>query len=254
MADVIKLGPIIIETELDTTGALEDLDQFFSGDALDRMASFGDAFGELSDELAGLIDEMFNLENASQSMVIGVSAAFDGLKGTIGAVGDAYQQMLLTGELSLETFGKALKASVAQELAALSAKALINAIFATGVGLLNLALFQPAAAAQAFLAAATFAAVAAAAGAGAIALSAGGRGEEDRGGGFGGPGRDETDPLEQQNQKRFLQINILGNLIGQAEYVEGTLIPAINKAISENDAVMLSTSTTAQGSVSGINT
>lgn len=255
MAEPIKLGPIIIETELDTSGALEDIERLFSGDALDRMESFGDAFGELSDELAGLIDEMFNLEDASQSMVIGVSAAFDGLKNTIGSVGDAYQQMLLTGEISLETFGAALKASVAQELAALSAKALINAIFATAVGLLNLALFQFPAAAQAFAAAATFGAVAVAAGVGALALSAGGRGGAGEDAGFGGgPSRDQTDPLEQQNQQRFLHIEIHGNLIGQEEYVLGTLIPEINKQISENDAVMLSTSTTAEGSVSGVQT
>lgn len=255
MAEPIKLGPIILETELDTSGALADLDKLFNEDVLERMEAFGDAFSDLSDDLAVIINDMFSLEDASQNMVVGVSAALDGFKNTIGAVGQAWQQMLLTGELSLATFGEAAKQAVAIELAALSARALVNAIFATATGLLNLALFQFGPAASAFAAAATFGAVAAVAGAGALVLSAGQRGGPGADAGAPvGPSFDQTDSLERQNQMRFLKIEIFGNLIGQQEYVEGSLIPAINKAISENDAVMLSSDTVAPGSVSGVST
>lgn len=253
----IDLGPIVIKTQLDDTGVLEGLGELLNEEALERIDTFVDSFDELHDSLAVIIDDMFNLQDASQGMVIGVSASFFGLTRVLDATGRAWQQMLLTGELSADSFGRAMQTLVAQELAAISARALVNALFATATGLLNLALFNFPGAASAFAAAAAFGAVAAVAGAGAIALApsaGGGDAGAFAGPGGGGPLPQQTDQVEQQNQRNVLQIIIEGNIIGQSEFVEGELIPAINKAIIENDAVMVSTDVTALGSVSGVST
>jgi hypothetical protein len=238
-----KIGPLEIETKLNTDQLQEDIEFLKEELALDRMFDFEDTFGDLHEQFALVIDDMLNLEKHSKSMVTAVSASFKVLSGTLQAVGIAWQEMLLTGEMSWKMFGEAMKQMVAQELAAISASALVNALYATAIGFIRLAQWDFVSAASAFTAAATFAAVAAVAGIGAMALSSGSGGGAyggyDDEGGFGDEG---ISGVQQANQQRFLTLNIEGNIIGQEEWVRDQLLPQISDVVREDDSVLVATS------------
>lgn len=250
----VNIGKLTIKAQIDREDFEKDVNEMLEGMALDRMFSFGDSFSQLHDELAIVIDDMANLENASNAMVIGVSASFQALTGSLNSVGIAWAEMLLVGEMSWSSFETAMKQMLAAELAAISASALVNALYATAKGLILLATFQPTQAALAFSAAAAFAVVAAVAGIGAALVVSNISSPGGGGAGYGPLGPGQTTPLQDQNQRRYLHLEIHGNLIGQEDYVRGELIPEINRQIMENDVVVLSTATVAQGSVSGIST
>jgi hypothetical protein len=228
-----------VKLNIDKEAFQEDFNSMMEEMVLDRMFDFEDSFGDLHEQFALVIDDMLNLENQSKAMVTGVSASFGLLTSTIGAVGVAWEEMLLTGELSWKSFGEAMKAMIAAELAAISASALVNAIYATAIGFLRLAMWDFSGAANAFVAAATFAAVAAIAGAGALALAPkGGVGGE---GGYDeyGPGDRQTDAIERQNNQRYMNLTIQGNVIGQERWIREEFIPQLNSLVMEDDAVVI---------------
>lgn len=247
MPDPFELGPIKIGVELDTSGISEDLEQLLNEDDLERIESLTNAFAGLSDQMSFIVNGMFDVSSMSQNMAIVVSSSFRALDGVISSTGRAWQQMLLTGEISAATFGQAMQSMVAQELAAISASSLVNAIYATAIGFLRLATFLPGPAVAAFTAAATFAAVAAVAGAGALALSTGGGGSGGITGGLSKSGtidardNDRIDEVQTQNQRRFLHLEVHGNIFGQAEYIREQFLPELNSLVMEDDALVVVT-------------
>ncbi|MCK5639222.1 MAG: hypothetical protein KAJ19_00440 [Gammaproteobacteria bacterium] len=240
----VNIGPVKIKVALDKEAFEEDMQELLDEEALNRMFNFEDTFGDLHEQFAVVIDDMLNLQNKSRAMVTAVAASFQVLTTALNVVGDAWHEMLLTGEMSWKTFGEAMKTMVAQELAAISASALVNALYATAIGLIRLAQWDFGAAASAFAAAATFGLVAAAAGAGAVALSAGAgsSGGFDEGGGFGDGGGfddDRINALEQKNQQRFMNLTVNGNIIGQEDWVRNELIPQLNSIVTDSDGVFI---------------
>ena len=242
----IELGPIKIGLELDTEGLQEQMEGIFGEDASDGVEAFKESFKEIP-ELFGELPKLFNEAVDGMEKFTAKSAALtsgaDILQGSMNALTGAFHEMMVAGEISAKTFGAAMKAILAEELAAISTRALVNALYATGVGLLHLAMQNYTAAGQAFAAAGVFAAVAVAAGVGAMALGAGGGGGYGDEGGYDeyGPSGPQTDQVQQANQQRYLNLTVNGNILGQEEYIKEQFIPALNTLVIEDDAVVVTT-------------
>jgi len=59
------------------------------------------------------------------------------------------------------------------------------------------------------------------------------------GGGTTGPGA--TQQLEERNQRRYMHLEIHGNILGQAEYIREQFLPELNAIITEDDATVIVT-------------
>lgn len=113
----------------------------------------------------------FDIENTNASIADSVTALAEQVNESISAMGDALRQAIIANILYGESIGKALKAALAQQLAAISAEAAIQSLKHAAYAIGSLAFGNTAAAAKHAAAAAAFGALAIAAGLAGRALS-----------------------------------------------------------------------------------
>lgn len=113
----------------------------------------------------------FDIESTNAAILDSITSLSDQVSASIGAMVDAFRQAVIANILYGESIGKALKAALAQQLAAISAEAAIQSLKHAAYALGSLAFGNAAAAAKHAAAAAAFGALALATGLAGRALS-----------------------------------------------------------------------------------
>jgi hypothetical protein len=165
---------------------------------------------------------------------------------------DAMAQNITQAVVYRKSIGEAMAEATKAALAQLAAEAYVQAIYATALGFLRLAMWDFSGAAAAFEAAAIFATVGTAAALAGRAIpssqnggKAGGAGEA--GGGAGGPGGTSGGTAAAGGSAGTVIININGHVVGRTGIEE--LTDMINEAVQDRDVRLIATATRQAGTV-----
>lgn len=130
-------------------------------DEEDREAEERDPFSSLRKRFENF---KFDIENTNDAITDSIGSLAEQVNASLGALADGFRQGVVAYILYGESIGKALKAALAQQLAAISAEALIQSLKHAAYALGSLAFGNAAAAAKHAAAAAAFGALALATG------------------------------------------------------------------------------------------
>lgn len=208
---------------------------------------FGNHFAEMLRGNEQLLRQWASSTNQSLLMVrVAMESLKEMGKQAFGQFAQGMGQNIAQAIVYSKSIGQAMRAALAATLESLAGQAFTQAIYATGLGFLRLALGDPAGAGEAFTAAAIFGTVGAAAAVVGRAIApkdaaggAGGGSGAGSGGGAaaGASGGTGTSSTGTADNRPHLTIVVQGHVIGSSGQAE--LLDLINSYVYENDGTLI---------------